>query len=82
MVKRILMYVFKNRFTIWPLVVKLAESGHNITFLSPHHPKVQTLNPNITEMTPDIFSYIGMDYDPAEVRLTGGVKAVEDLWPG
>lgn len=75
---------YSHRITIWPLVEKLAANGHNITYFSPHAPKTKYKpNPNITEIIPDnLFSRIGMDYDPAEIRLKGGVKAVEDLWPG
>ncbi|ODN01700.1 UDP-glucuronosyltransferase 1-8 [Orchesella cincta] len=73
---------YSHRITIWPLVEKLASSGHNVTFFSPHHPKKPTMHPNITEIVPsNLFKDIGMDYDPAEIRLTGGITAVEKLWP-
>ncbi|CAL8083081.1 unnamed protein product [Orchesella dallaii] len=73
---------YSHRITIWPLVEKLADKGHNVTFFSPHHPKKPTVHPNITEIVPtNLFQDIGMGYDPAEVRLKGGITAVENLWP-
>jgi len=41
---------YSHRIGVWPLVEKLAERGHSVTFVSPFEPK--TPNPNITEFVP------------------------------
>lgn len=39
-------------------------------------------HPNITELVPkDLFANLGMNYDPAEIRVREGPKAVQRLWP-
>lgn len=73
---------YSHRITIWPLIEKLANRGHQITFFSPYKSKTPVSHPNITEMTPaGLLKQTGMDFDPAEVRLTKGMAGVDALWP-
>ncbi|CAG7724753.1 unnamed protein product [Allacma fusca] len=41
---------YSHRIPVWPLVEKLVEKGHNVTFVSPFSPKVP--NPKVHEFTP------------------------------
>lgn len=73
---------YSHRITVWPLVKALADNGHKVTFLSPFEPKSPTTHPNISELVPkDLFGNLGMNYDPAEIRVRDGPKAVQGLWP-
>ncbi|CAG7726044.1 unnamed protein product [Allacma fusca] len=42
---------YSHRISIWPLVEKLAELGHNVTFISAHPPK-SLANPKVHEFIP------------------------------
>lgn len=72
-----------HRITVWPLVQALADRGHKVTFYSPFEPKKPTTHPNITEMVvQDIYDMAGFDFDPAEIRVKGGIQAIDAMWPG
>jgi len=54
------MSTYSHRLAVWPLVEKLAEKGHNITFLQPFPNK--TPHPNVTEIVSPIqFAWL-MEY--------------------
>lgn len=42
---------FSQKNSIWPLVVSLAQNGHNVTFLSPQT-KASSTHPNISDLAP------------------------------
>src|SRR5689334_20755883 len=73
---------YSHRVAIWPLVEKLADKGHKITFLSQYEPKTPKPHPNISEMVPeDLVVDVGFrDLDFISIRLNEGVEGIQNLW--
>lgn len=65
-----------HRISIWPLAEKLADNGHNVTYIFPmlprreSHPKIEELVPS--KMVPILDNYIG-DFD-LNLRLNGSIN--------
>lgn len=44
---------FSQKNSVWPLVIALAQDGHNVTFLSPE-PKSPISHQNVTDLAPKV----------------------------
>ena len=65
------MSTYSHRVPVWPLVEKLADKGHNITFLQPFANK--SPHPKVTEIvSPKEFATALDDFNFIELRLQGG----------
>ncbi|OXA44491.1 UDP-glucuronosyltransferase 2A3 [Folsomia candida] len=76
---------YSHRIGVWPIIQRLAESGHNVTFLSPYPNKnqvAQSHHVNITDYVPhNLAKDIGiMDIDKIGLRLREGVAGIENMW--
>jgi glucuronosyltransferase len=73
---------YSHRISVWPIIEKLADSGHSVTLLSPYPAKVLQSHPNITDYVPEgLATDLGiMDLDFIGLRLTQGVAATDNLW--
>ncbi|OXA57065.1 UDP-glucuronosyltransferase 1-8 [Folsomia candida] len=70
-----------HRISVWPLVEKLADKGHNVTFFSPFPPKVP--NHKVHEIIPENFlQKMGLTVDFLGARLEAGAPAISKIWNG
>jgi glucuronosyltransferase len=69
---------YSHRIAVWPLVEKLVEKGHNVTFFSPTPSK--NPNPKVVEVSSAAVLQRMQDSDFLGTRLKGGPQAVEKLW--
>lgn len=68
-----------HRITVWPLVEKLAENGHNVTFLGPLPSKKP--NAKVHEIVLEgLLDKIGLGVDFVDARIQGGAPAISKLW--
>jgi len=66
-----------HRISVWPLVEKLTQRGHNVTFLSPTVSK--TPNPNVTEIS-SAFSFAMKHVNYLEARIVEGPSSIQKIW--
>lgn len=73
---------YSHRISVWPIIDKLVEKGHKITFLSPFPPKTPSTHPNITDIVPKgLAQQIGLiNLDFISLRLEKGVQGIDQLW--
>ncbi|CAG7725804.1 unnamed protein product, partial [Allacma fusca] len=73
---------YSHRISVWPLVEKLADLGHNVTFLSSHHPKALA-HPKVREVVPKSLSDFHKDTFTDSLLLNLRYAGeVENLWYG
>jgi glucuronosyltransferase len=74
---------YSHRISVWPLIEKLAEKGHNITFFSPY-PSRNPPDPKfkIIDIVPKNLSRdLGLaNIDFLQIRLEKGPQGASDLW--
>jgi glucuronosyltransferase len=69
---------YSHRISVWALVERLVDEGHNVTFLASHPPK--SPNPKVTEVS-SASGYAAMNFpDFVSLRFAGGVEAVDNSW--
>lgn len=72
--------IYSHRVAVWPLVEKLAESGHKITFLSPFLPETST--PNVIEFRPKALVIYWKDRDGSNKTLDVITSRIQGLNDG
>lgn len=75
---------YSHRVSVWPLVRKLVENGHHITFISAYPPKDPL--PNVTELVPEAMAKSANDFmQGGELdvthRISGSMEACYDHVP-
>jgi len=73
--------VMSHRISIWPLVEKLSQQGHNVTFLSPTTSTSKVPNPNVTEKSSAFsFKKVIKHVNFLESRIVEGPSAIQKIW--
>lgn len=77
------MSTYSHRISVWPLVKKLVEKGHQITFISPYPSK--TPLKNVTDIVPEpmssfVLKYIHSDLDISK-KVDGTMALLQDTAP-
>lgn len=65
---------YSHRISVWPLVKKLVEKGHQITFISPFDNK--TPLPNVTDIKPEPMSSFVMKYIHGDLDISKRIDGI------
>jgi glucuronosyltransferase len=69
---------YSHRISVWPLVERLVQEGHNVTFFAAQPPK--SPNPKVTEISA-ASGYAAVKLpDFVSLRFAGGMDAIDNSW--